>query len=74
LGRSPTSFDIIQNASEPGNQAALVFFLFDALFLDGEDLRQLPLTERKELLRPLPARSLSVGNLTGAAIWLKAPR
>ena len=28
-----TSFDIIQNASEPGNQAALVFFLFDALFL-----------------------------------------
>jgi bifunctional non-homologous end joining protein LigD len=39
-----TAFDIIQNAAEPGHAAALVFFLFDLLFLDGEDLTQLPLT------------------------------
>src|SRR5437868_6088992 len=48
-----TSFDIIQNASEPGNQAALVFFLFDLLFLDGADLRGLPLIERKTRLAEL---------------------
>jgi len=48
-----TSFDIIQNASEPGNQAALVFFLFDLLFLEGEDLTGLPLVERKTRLAEL---------------------
>ena len=33
-----TSFSMIQSASDSGNAAALVFFLFDLLFLDGEDL------------------------------------
>ena len=46
-----TSFSMIQLASDSGNAAALVFFLFDLLHLDGEDLRPRPLTERKE--RPL---------------------
>ena len=46
-----TSFNIVQLASDRGNAAALVFFLFDLLHLDGEDLRPRPLTERKE--RPL---------------------
>src|SRR5690349_13510321 len=32
-----TSFSIIQAASDSGNAEALVFFLFDLLFLDGED-------------------------------------
>lgn len=54
-----TSFDIIQNAAEPGNAAALVFFLFDLLYLDGEDLTQEPLISRKtrlpELLQGGPA-------------------
>jgi ATP dependent DNA ligase domain len=31
-----TSFSVIQLASESGNAAALVFFLFDLLYLDGE--------------------------------------
>ena len=52
-----TSFDMIQAASE--NAAALVFFVFDLLFLDGEDLTGLPLIERKtrlaELLAGAPA-------------------
>jgi ATP-dependent DNA ligase len=34
-----TSFNIVQLASDSGNAAALVFFLFDLLYLDGEDLR-----------------------------------
>ena len=41
-----TSFSIIQAASDSGNADALVFFLFDLLFLDGEDLTGLPLSER----------------------------
>ena len=41
-----TAFNLIQNASDSG-QGALVFFLFDLLFLDGEDLRSLPLVDRK---------------------------
>ena len=41
-----TSFSIIQLASDSGNAVALVFFLFDLLHLDGEDLRPPPLIER----------------------------
>jgi ATP dependent DNA ligase domain len=40
-----TSFNIVQLASDSGNAAALVFFLFDLLYLDGEDLRPQPLIE-----------------------------
>jgi ATP-dependent DNA ligase len=35
-----TAFNLIQNASDRG-QGSLVFFLFDLLFLDGEDLTTL---------------------------------
>jgi ATP-dependent DNA ligase len=49
-----TSFNIVQLASDSGNAAVLVFFLFDLLYLDGEDLRPRPLIERKERLRALP--------------------
>jgi ATP-dependent DNA ligase len=45
-----TSFSIIQPASESENADALVFLLFDLLFLDGEDLTGLPLSERKARL------------------------
>jgi len=50
-----TSFNIVQLASDSGNAAALVFFLFDLLYLDGEDLRPRPVIERKERLRTLLA-------------------
>jgi ATP-dependent DNA ligase len=45
-----TSFSMIQLASDAGNAAGLVFFLFDLLYLDGEDLTARPLLERKERL------------------------
>jgi len=48
-----TSFNIVQLASDRGNAAALVFFLFDLLHLDGEDLRARRLIERKERLATL---------------------
>lgn len=48
-----TSFSRIQAASDAGNAAWLVFFLFDLLHLDGEDLGPRPLIERKERLAAL---------------------
>jgi DNA ligase D-like protein (predicted ligase) len=51
------AFNIIQLASDSGNAAALVFFLFDLLHLDGDDLRPRPLIERKERLGTLLANA-----------------
>jgi DNA ligase D-like protein (predicted ligase) len=48
-----TSFSMIQAASDSGNAAALVFFLFDLLYLDGEDFCPRPLIERKARLAAL---------------------
>ena len=48
-----TSFSLIQTASDAGNADALVFFLFDLLYLNGELLSSAPLLQRKERLRDL---------------------
>jgi bifunctional non-homologous end joining protein LigD len=50
-----TSFSMIQLASDAGNAAGLVFFLFDLLYLNGEDVSALPLQERKVRLAALLA-------------------
>jgi DNA ligase D-like protein (predicted ligase) len=47
-----TAFNLIQNATDTG-EGSLVFFLFDLLFLDGENLTALPLVERKTRLASL---------------------
>jgi bifunctional non-homologous end joining protein LigD len=52
-----TAVNIVQLASDTSNAAALVFFLFDLLHLDGEDLRPRPVTERKERLGTLLANT-----------------
>jgi len=44
---------LIQAASDAGNTDALVFFLFDLLYLDGEAISSAPLRDRKERLRSL---------------------
>ena len=48
-GRS--SFQRLQNAFEAGRDADIVYFVFDAPFLAGQDLRRLPLAERKRRLK-----------------------
>ncbi|MBV9202244.1 MAG: hypothetical protein JOY83_21445 [Alphaproteobacteria bacterium] len=48
-----TSFSIMQAASDAGNAGALIYFLFDLLYLDGEALGSAPLTERKRRLQQL---------------------
>jgi ATP-dependent DNA ligase len=52
-----TFFSMIQLASDAGNAAGLVFFLFDLLYLDGEDLTARSLIERKERLAGLLSRA-----------------
>src|SRR5438270_12617979 len=49
-----TAFNLIQNASDTG-AGSLIFYLFDLLFLDGENLVTLPLFERKARLEKLLA-------------------
>jgi bifunctional non-homologous end joining protein LigD len=48
-------FAALQAALSEGDTANLVFFVFDLLFAAGEDLRPLPLTERKSRLQSLMA-------------------
>jgi bifunctional non-homologous end joining protein LigD len=47
------SFEALQAALSERSTAALVFYAFDLLFLRGEDLRPLPLRERKRRLQQL---------------------
>jgi bifunctional non-homologous end joining protein LigD len=54
-GRS--SFQRLQNAFEAGRDREIVFFVFDAPFLRGKDLRRLPLVERKKRLRKVLGES-----------------
>jgi len=48
-GRS--SFQALQNAFEAGRDGAIVYYVFDAPFLSGHDVRRLALTERKKRLQ-----------------------
>ncbi len=47
------NFSTLQAAISDGKTDDLVFFAFDLLFAGGEDLRRLPLGERKERLKKL---------------------
>jgi bifunctional non-homologous end joining protein LigD len=52
-----TSFQALQNASAgTASRAALVYFVFDLLRLEGKSLEALPLEERKARLRALVGR------------------
>jgi len=45
-----SDFQALQNSLDEDRESALVYYAFDLLFEDGEDLRSLPLSERKERL------------------------
>src|SRR6202030_2954381 len=45
-----TSFGMIQAASDAGNAAGLVYFIFDLLHLEGDNVSAFPLIERKARL------------------------
>jgi len=49
-------FSALQAALSDGDTSDLIYFAFDLLFEDGEDLRKLPLTERKKRLEAVLAK------------------
>jgi bifunctional non-homologous end joining protein LigD len=51
--RGLSNFQSLQNALGRGREKDVVYCAFDLLYLDGRDLRGLPLTERKALLAQL---------------------
>lgn len=72
-----TRFQLLQNAER--SSAALRYCVFDLMFLDGRDLRRLPLIERKELLRAIlpknPAIVYSAHELEdGIALFRRAEK
>lgn len=50
-----TSFNLIQTAADVGSAGSLVFFLFDLLHLDGDNITARPLVSRKAMLAELLA-------------------
>ena len=48
--KGASSFAALQEALSTGDQSGLAFLVFDLLHLEGQDLRGLPLVERKRLL------------------------
>lgn len=46
-------FQALQNAFDSGATSSIVYWLFDAPFLDGEDLRDMPVEERRARLAQL---------------------
>src|SRR5687768_4224359 len=64
------SFQALQNAFEAGADSRIVYYVFDAPFLDGKDQRQLGLRERKARLKKVFKASSTVRfseDLTGSA-------
>jgi bifunctional non-homologous end joining protein LigD len=51
-----TSFQRLQNAMGAGRDDLLVYYVFDLLYLDGKDLRAVPLEARKRALKGLLSR------------------
>jgi len=58
-----SDFQALQNALSEGRSQSLVYYAFDLMFLDGLDLRPLPLLERKTALAALLAKAKSDGHL-----------
>jgi bifunctional non-homologous end joining protein LigD len=49
-------FGALQNAFDTASTASIVYFIFDLPYLDGVDLRQVALAERREILRTVLTR------------------
>lgn len=50
--RGAPDFQALQNAFDHRSTAAIVYWIFDLLFLDGKDLRELAVEERRARLAP----------------------
>jgi bifunctional non-homologous end joining protein LigD len=50
-------FQRLQNSLKSKKDTGLVYYVFDILYLDGRDLRKLPLLERKKILKEVLKKS-----------------
>ncbi len=56
-------FAALQAALSEGRSQDLIFFVFDLLFASGQDLREMPLVERKARLKALLGRMRGISNI-----------
>jgi len=75
--RGLSSFQALQEALSGTRAAAFHYFVFDLLYLDGRDLRRLPLIQRKAKLRALVSAGAVMHYLDhtrgdGAAVFARA--
>ena len=80
--RGLSVFSMLQAALSNGERDSFVYYVFDLLHLDGEDLSQRPLVERKAALKQLLDDSGDTGSIRysehftedGAHVWEQACR
>ena len=79
--RGLSDFSMLQAALKDGERERFVYYVFDLLHLDGEDLSRLPLIERKAALKelledaratPAPIRYSEHFEEDGAVVWQQA--
>lgn len=62
-----SDFAALQEALKAGRDEVIVFYAFDILYLNGYDLREIPLVERKALLERILERAPANGSLRFSA-------
>jgi len=72
-----SDFSALQEDLSEGRSDRFTYYLFDLLHVDGNDLRQTPLVERKKLLEKLLSKSSTLRfseafDADGAAVWENA--
>jgi bifunctional non-homologous end joining protein LigD len=80
--RGVSDFSMLQAALSRGDRDAFVYYVFDLLHLDGQDLSRRPLRERKAALRELLDESKQLGAIrysehfteNGTDVWEQACR
>ncbi len=78
--RGISNFSMLQAALSGGDQDSFVYYVFDLLHLDGEDLTRRPMVERKAALKALLEESGDTGSIrysehfaeNGEVVWEQA--
>jgi bifunctional non-homologous end joining protein LigD len=78
--RGVSDFSMLQAALSNGERDRFVYYVFDLLHLDGEDLSRLPLVERKAALKELLDETGDTGSIrysehfteSGSVVWQQA--
>ena len=69
-----TNFQLLQNSLSQKTTADLVYFVFDLLYIDGQNLTSSPLTERKQILermlQPKTGHDVSAALLRYSEHWV----